>query len=304
MIRNLWGDGFSPGRIFWVAPAAAYTIDGNSYDASDDNDGLDPRRALRTINRGWALCTANVGDTIILLPGTHAPTATIAASVAGVTMMGAGTWMQRPNFMRPRAVITGAAAVAGITITGANITLAGFGLTVATGQAGFTCAAATNLYVHDCNFDMNTANGNVATISIANTATSLRAMIENCSFQGKAGQGPAISLTASGQWVIRNNYFYVAAGTWANSILVGATATQNLIDKCHFITYIAAGVITAAIDGTGATIVPSCAITDCRFGNGCTVPIDNFDAGEATISENYKLGVGAADGGSLITAIT
>ena len=41
MIRNLFGSmPYSAGRIFWVSPGDSYTVDGGSYAASNDNDGL------------------------------------------------------------------------------------------------------------------------------------------------------------------------------------------------------------------------------------------------------------------------
>src|SRR3990167_3407471 len=86
---SLWGAiPQTAGRVFWVAPTASYTVDGRAYSASDDNDGLSPEKALVTIDRAWNLVTANVGDVIVLLPGTHSPAASIAADIAGVTMMG------------------------------------------------------------------------------------------------------------------------------------------------------------------------------------------------------------------------
>ena len=39
------------GRVHFVAPAASYTVDGRSYSASDDNDGLSPERALLTVDQ-------------------------------------------------------------------------------------------------------------------------------------------------------------------------------------------------------------------------------------------------------------
>ena len=76
------------GRVFWVAPAASYTVEGRTYVASDDNDGLSPERAKLTLDDTIGDCTANVGDVIVLLPGAHSWSASVAADVAGVTIMG------------------------------------------------------------------------------------------------------------------------------------------------------------------------------------------------------------------------
>ena len=45
-------------------------------------------------------------------------------------------------------------------------------------------------------------------------------------------------------------------------------------------------------------------IKSITFGVTVTVPVDNFDAAEAVLSENYDFGVGATDGGVLVVAIT
>jgi hypothetical protein len=81
---SMWGAiPMTGGQVFWVAPAASYTVDGRAYSASDDNDGLSPERALRTVNRACALATASVGDVIALLPGAHVTPTAAAVSKAG-----------------------------------------------------------------------------------------------------------------------------------------------------------------------------------------------------------------------------
>jgi hypothetical protein len=52
---------------------------------SDGNDGLSPERPLATIAQAIANCTANVGDVIVLLPGTHNAT-TLAGSTAAAAL--------------------------------------------------------------------------------------------------------------------------------------------------------------------------------------------------------------------------
>src|SRR3990167_3268831 len=76
------------GRVFWVAPAASYTVEGRSYSASDGNDGLSPERAFLTVDYAVGQCTANVGDVIVMLNGAHSVSATIAVDVAGITITG------------------------------------------------------------------------------------------------------------------------------------------------------------------------------------------------------------------------
>src|SRR3972149_5113990 len=76
------------GSVFYVSPGDNYTVNGRSCSASDNYPGTDPAMALRTIARAMTYCTANQGDMIVLLPGAHSISASIAASVAGVTIIG------------------------------------------------------------------------------------------------------------------------------------------------------------------------------------------------------------------------
>lgn len=64
--------------------------------------GSNPDEAVATLDEAFALCTANVGDTIVVMPN-HAETVTgvggIAHDVAGVSVVGLGTGNQRPRFL-------------------------------------------------------------------------------------------------------------------------------------------------------------------------------------------------------------
>ena len=76
MVERSAGEGKEPPRmskrqIIFVAPADSYTVDGRTYFASDNNDGLSPETAKRTINGAMDFVTANGGGTILLLAGTH-----------------------------------------------------------------------------------------------------------------------------------------------------------------------------------------------------------------------------------------
>lgn len=66
------------------------------------SDGSSPATALATLDSAFAKCTANQGDTIIVMPN-HAETITgaggIAHDVAGVSVIGLGVGNQRPRFL-------------------------------------------------------------------------------------------------------------------------------------------------------------------------------------------------------------
>lgn len=290
------------GRVFWVAPSASYTVDGRAYSASDDNDGLSPERAFVTINRAWDKVAANVGDVIVLLPGTHSPSASITADVAGVTMMGlpsgrGNRWMQRTTI----GAVTGDQT---INITAADIEIAFLNIIpVTTDTAIDISAAGSRAYIHDCSFDLYTPAANVGTIGVEALGAAERVLIENCTFQSDGAQGQAIVATALvDSEVVDCDFVLQGSGTWASVVLCGAATTRVIVRRCRFNDW--NGTITAGVDGTGATIANGVSVQDCRFGVTVTVPVDNFDAAEATLVENYDMGVGATDGGALIVAIT
>lgn len=297
--RNLWGSlPDTAGRIFWVSPADSYTVDGQSYAASNDNDGLDARRALRTINRAWALATADAGDVIVLLPGTHTPSASIAANVAGVTMTGLPG-----GLLQYRATIAAVTGDETMNVTAADIELAYFNVIPVTAQEAIDFSVnAHGLHVHHVYFDLNTPAESTSTVGLAATGAASRVNVNHCVFDCDGAQGNAIVATATLDSVIEHCVFSLSVGTWASVILCGAGTDRLLIRRNTF--SCAGTAITVGVNGTGADQATGVLCHDNRFGSLVTVPFDNFDASECEISENYDAGVGALDGGALLTAIT
>ena len=290
------------GNIFWVAPAASYTVDGRSYSASDDNDGLSPERAFVTIARAWVKVQANVGDVIMLLPGGHTvSTASVAADVAGVSMFGipAGNG----NILRNRTTITtDITADEIINVTAADIEFAHFDIIpITAADAIDLSAAADGFYMHHFKVDMKTPVVSTSTVGIT-LAAAEGILIEDFAVICDGAQGNAIVATAAIDSVIRRGTLLLSAGTWASAILCGAATTQLHIDKVNFLA--SAATLTAGVNGTGATIASGVLVTDCRFADSVTKAVDNFDAGECELAENFQLGVGSTDGGVLVVAIT
>jgi hypothetical protein len=89
-----------PGAGVLVPYTVGTTFFVDSVTGSAGNDGKSPTKALATIAAAIALCTANKGDVIILLP-THAESlsgaAAIALNVAGVSIIGLGRGSNRPT---------------------------------------------------------------------------------------------------------------------------------------------------------------------------------------------------------------
>ncbi len=301
---GLWAEiPTTAGRVFWVAPAASYTVAGQTYIASDNNDGLSPKRAVLTVNEAIEQATANVGDVIVLLPGTHTEGESIAANKAGITIMGLPSG--RGNPMLPRTTIAAVTGDQNVNITAADVEIAYLNIIPVTADTGIDISAAGHrAYIHDCSFDLETPAVNVATFGIEALGAADRVVIEDCVFVSDGAQGSGIIATALTNSLIRRCHFWQtgSATTWAGCILCGAATTNLVIDACNFLDF--AGTISAGVDGTGSTIANGVHIQNCRFGVTVTVPVDGFDAAEATLSENYDSGVGATDGGVLVVAIT
>ena len=149
------GELFTTGKVFYV----------DSVTGSDGNVGSDPAAPKATVDSAIGSCTANKGDTIVLMPG-HAETVTatsIALDVAGVTILGLGNGLKRPTF-------TFGAAAATITVSAANCAWKGCHfignfLDVA---AAFTLAAAKDFELNNNSFIDNTASLGFLSIIVTN----------------------------------------------------------------------------------------------------------------------------------------
>lgn len=300
------------GNIYWVGPSASYVVEGRSYPASDDNDGLSPERALRRINRAWALVTADADDTIALLPGTHnaaaagTSTATsIAANVAGVRMVGIPRGSQTGNPYRKKTLVTCAAADETINVTAANIEMANFTLlgdVLNTASANLNLSAAANgFHLHDFAVDVTAQTAGTSILGIDAAGAAAGVVIEKGYFRVDGTFGAMIDTTALVNSLVQDCDVDLTAGTLAAAVTVGAATTVTIRRNSFF----GAGTHTAAIDGTGATVAGACRLHYNLFSVLCTVPIDNFSATNLTdMLNNYIATIGAGTGGTLISLNT
>ena len=298
---TIWGTiPQTTGRVFWVSPGDTYTVEGRTYSASDNNDGLSPVRALRLVTRGVDLATGS-GDVVVLLPGAHTVTASIAADTANVTIMGLPAG--RGNIIRPRATLACSAVDETINVTAAGVEIAYIQFVSTTSQASALVnfsLDADNLHIHHCAFDQFTATAATTILGIDAIGAANYVLIEDCYWSCDGAFGANIDMTATLDSVVRNCIFQQSAGTLAASITVGAATDRLLIQRC---TWQIIGIVTAVIDGTGATIASGVLVHDCRFGSLSTIALGNFSAGECELAENYEASVGSGAGGVLITAI-
>ena len=269
------------GRIFWVAPASSYTVEGRSYSASDNNDGLSPERALLTLDYAVGLCTANVSDVIVMLPGAHSYSAAVTADVAGITITGIPATNTRDHNRMPLSgkrrvativnTMTTAITAAIITVTAADVEIANLTfLPVASGGQGIQVRdGCARCYIHDCTFAL-VATASATTYGIhAPLASALTTCedvtISHCYFvsgttaaSGANGAGVA-ALGTVYNMVIENSTFELkgAIAAWADAIVSNGTATFGLIirDVDFVASASPTALITECIDTSGGQVL-------------------------------------------------
>lgn len=294
------------GRVFWVAPAASYTVEGRTYSASDNNDGLSPERAVLTLDYAIGLCTASVNDVIVLLPGAHSWSASVAADVAGITITGLPSGKGHPYYSRTS--ITTSASDEVINVTAADIEIAHVRVIPVTTKTGIDyTAAADRLYVHDCVFDLYTPAVNTGTKGIAPTAATINCdyiRIESNTFVADGAQGFFIDVGDSNQYVVADNEFLVTAGTLATACEAsGVTNQSGLWQGNRFLT-MGTGAIGIGVNGGSLTNTTAVSAVGNFFTFSITKEFDTWGAGTLYIAENYKMNSGSGSGGALTTAIT
>lgn len=178
------------------------------HSSVDGTDGRSPRTAVGSIDTAIGMCTANMGDTIVVLPG-HAESISaaggITADIAGINIIGLGVGAQRP-------IISFGAAAATFLVSAANVRIenlifsANF-LNVAVGIS----FGADGLVVKGCEFRNSGSSKNFVNPIKTSSATSNAcddATIEDCSWWcgGDTAGGAFIACTGTNaRWRIMGN---------------------------------------------------------------------------------------------------
>lgn len=280
---TLWGQvPYTTGRVFFVAPSDSYVVEGRTYSASNDNDGLSPERAIRTIDRAFdtGYCTASVGDVVFLLPGTHTVTTTATVDIAGITICGVPgptpMYKQRGASAgaRARTVLTAAASTNTLTVSATDIEIAYLHFTqVSAARAITTANTADRLYVHDCTFDSSSAAGTTTTVGIglnfsgAGTTTTLDdVIIRNCYFLNVGAQGGAVEAanTCVDTTIESCTFKHGGDTAWANAIFFATgISLGTIVRDCDFLVRATGTTITDAIDVSVNTIDGSNTVYRC-----------------------------------------
>lgn len=298
------------GRIFWVAPAASYTVEGRTYTASDSNDGLSPERAVLTIDYAVGLCTANVGDVIVLLPGSHTVTATVTLDIAGITITGIPGDIPHSSAhsagagARCRSQVTTSEAAGNIfTLTGAgdDVEIAYIHFNLITQGDGIVIPlGADRPYIHDCTFAcVGTASATSECIHFSSSTTGsvTGAVIRNCYFLASGNQGPAIRAlgTVYGLKIESCTFELQGTAAWDDAIeILDAGTLGTLIRDCDFVQPTSATtVITNGIDVTGVTTNGATNIYRCYFTGDAMVGVNASATPDILVSDCWMAGTTA-----------
>lgn len=325
---TIWGSlPQTGGRIFWVGPGSStvgtVTIDGRAQTMSDGNDGLSPERPLSTIARALALCSANVGDVIVLLPGTHNLTtqsnmtaaAALAFNVAGITVIGVPYDDAVSHFgQSSQAIITAPAATVPAVLTAANVTFLNVAFLAPTGQSAASFTTAVNsLTMRGCYFDMTVGAASTGgLIATGATQAPTNMLIEDSVFAvdntGTSGSF-AFNAGATVNLMARNNTFRFnaqGAGVAAHTTMIKVNAgTAGVFDGNRIVAQVSAtATITNGISGATLTASGQMHLYNNLVSAVVTNPFTGFAAGNVDLLNNYIGTVAGGTGGTLITSTT
>lgn len=308
MFLNRYGGQFGAlqeiaGKVTFVAPSATYQVAGQSYIADNANDGLSPERAVLTVNQAVTNSTADVGDAICLLPGSHSWSVTQTISKAGLKILGIpggavhGVERGTRTTRFETAVTTTLTAGAIFTVTAARTEIAYLHITPIINGTGVALSAAADVNIHNCTWSIITAAA-TDTIGISVTGACPRPRISNQYVFVSDNQGPFLrcaSATGSMTGGLLQNSCVVLSGTtaWDDFVEITTGVNQFMIRDIDFENSSAA-VFTDLVDVTGNTDDGAVQIVRCYFNIG-------NDLSEATATSDVWLNMnflGTLQGGT------
>jgi hypothetical protein len=239
------------GKIFIVGRSAVAYRDMFNEIFTTDNDGR--VRFAATIDAAIGLCTADAGDTILVLPNhTESVTAAggIACDVAGVTIRGLGNGANRPTITLS-SVVGASINVSANNVTIDNVVIDLTGVDAITAGINVT---ATNFTLSNSLVITASASAQ-ATLGILTTAAASRMRIVGNQFLGTtdAGTATAIRIVGGNEHVIDGNRFYGAYTTTLGAIDNATTACLRVQVTNNFIQNATASSTVAMTFQAGST---------------------------------------------------
>ena len=262
------------------------------------------RNVFDTIDAAYAQMVSGRGDAMVIWPGSHTPTASIAVAKNNISVFGWEAWLQQ-KVRKSASIITAPAGAAAFAITGENAKLIGLACVPVTQQSFATFTGdADGLTIRDCFLDLFTPAVHLSTKGFTASAG-----IDNFLFEGNViwsdgAQGPGLTLSGlNNNALCRGNLWHVDAGTWAvaaSLIDIDGLLVEEDTATCG------GTAMTACYDGSGTTVVAGAVFKRCVNGVNVTKFVDGFGTtSHAELVQNYIGTIGGGNGGAtLVTAIT
>lgn len=283
------GGNIASGKLFVIGKAGLAYRDMYNQVFTPDADGR--VRFVATIAAAVALCTANGGDQLAVMPGhteTISSATALTMSVAGVTVYSLGQGNDRC------AITLDTATTATINVTAANVKfrnvifIANFAAIV----AAFTTTTAKDFVLEGCEFRDTSAVLNF--VSIVTTATTSNAAdglsLVNCKRVGLGADTNTTIISALGtnDRVMITGGFYTHAATTDGGLIIIATGkilTNLEINnpKCSFV---------GSASSTGGILITTNGSTNTGYIDGCRIwSLDATTEILVTASSGFKFGL-------------
>lgn len=305
-LGSIWGQVPEiTGRVFYVAPAT-YTLEGRTFASSDDNDGLSPEKALRTVNQFVTNATADVGDTCVII-GANTFTATQTISKAGLRIFGiaggpSDSYEHGTRTTRYASTVTTSAAAAVFTVTAARTEIAYLHIVPVSAQAGVDLAAA-DFNLHDVTWLITTA-ANTATFGVSVTGASARPRISNQYVYVEDNQGPFLRCASAtggmdGGMLQRSMIVLAGSTAWDDVVEITTGVDNFAIRDCDFV-HSSGAIMTDVIDVTGNTNDNAVTIARCIFPVASDATQETATS-DIALASNVLAQIQGASGGTAVT---
>ena len=280
----------NPGETFWVNSTAVLAKGGKG--GSNGNDGT-YQKPFATIDYAISRCTANRGDTIVVMPGHSediAAATSLVLDVAGVSVIGLGSGDNRPD-------LNFSATGGSVEIDAANVTL--YNLTFTADVSAVVVGVnvdANYATIDNCEFNFNATGDDFVTMIDVDAVTGFTLSNSRLIAEGIAGCAEAIRLDTATEATISGNYIF---GDFTDGAIIGEGAASTGI-------LIADNEIYNADTTAGFVVDLNVACTGILAGNRCgtlfaTAPETALDPGSLLCVENYV--VNAVDESGTIVPI-
>jgi hypothetical protein len=278
------------GCTYYVGAVATWTT------AADVHDGTDPMNPKATIQAALNACTADNGDTVVILPGTYRLTATLTMYTDGVRLMGVG-WPQ--GQLGSLVFIDCDDDLDLLNIDANNVEVAGIHFDQSGGESYecievSTTTNTTGAHIHHCRFDLGD-HGIYLGEGALTWADDIE--IDHCAFLQvyDATTSAGIMVDRARRVLIHDNYFQDEYDKGNYGVIAANTSNPGVIvDHNDFVfAQAGTGVFRA---GTTADI----SITNNLF-SGTHTAINQIVDGGTHAAMNY---LAANGGGGLVDATT